>query len=134
MQIGSDDASLHASLPAVGAVVALADQDFAERCGVPAEGRPSTVVVKTHQRAGPEVLQVGLDDNVADEALLPSLGPDVDQADAVEAFAVGGLVVMAEQVVATANREDRGGVPNRARVCLLLGLSDVVTYHGVVAI
>src|SRR5437773_6079960 len=79
MQIGSDDASLHASLPAVGAVVALADQDFAERFGVPAEERPSTVVFKTHQRAGREVLQVGLDDNVADEALLPSLGPDVDQ-------------------------------------------------------
>src|SRR5437899_7213278 len=98
MQIGSDDASLHASLPAVGAVVALADQDFAERFGVPAEERPSTVVFKTHQRAGREVLQVGLDDNVADEALLPSLGPDVDQADAVEAFAFrvpGGGAVQA---------------------------------------
>jgi len=81
---------------------------------LPAEERPSTVVFKTHQRAGREVLQVGLHDNVADEALLPSLGPDVDQADAVEAFAVGGLVVVAEQLVATANREDLGAVPNRA--------------------
>jgi hypothetical protein len=52
------------------------------------------VVFESDQRAGHDVLDLGVDDDVADETLLARLGSYVDQADARESLALGGLIVV----------------------------------------
>jgi hypothetical protein len=71
------------------------------------------VVLEADQRAGRDVTDLGVDDDVADEALLAGLGSHVDKADARESLALGGLVVMTQQLVAAADCEHRCTCLNR---------------------
>jgi hypothetical protein len=52
------------------------------------------VVFESDQRAGRDVVDLGVDDDVADEALLAGLRSYIDKADAGESLALGGLVVV----------------------------------------
>jgi len=66
------------------------------------------VVFKTDQcrwREAFEAVGFYVDDHVADEALLAGFGFDVDETDAWKALALGGLIVVAEELVAAAHRE-----------------------------
>ena len=57
---------------------------------------------------------VGVDHHVADESSLAGFCPDVDEADAWEALALGGLVVMAEELIAAAHRQHDCAVFDRS--------------------
>ncbi len=75
------------------------------------------MVLKTDQCRWREAFKaVGdcVDDHVADEALLAGFGFDVDETDAWKALALGGLVVVAEKLVAATHREHRRARLHRA--------------------
>jgi len=65
------------------------------------------VVFETDQRAGRDVLELSINDDVADEALLAGFRSHVDEADTREPLAFGRLVVVAEELVTAADREHR---------------------------
>src|SRR3989475_5738845 len=113
MHVRADDAALNTSLLVVGPVVAVALQDFAEGLRVRAEERAAAVVLETDQRARCQAFDRAQDDDVADKALLPRLGPHVDQPDAVVSLTVRRLVVLTEQLVTTAHGEDLRAVRDR---------------------
>jgi len=66
------------------------------------------VVLETDERGRHEVDDVHVDDHVADEPALAGFGVHVDQADARKALALGGLVVVAQQLVAATHRQHDG--------------------------
>ena len=113
MHIRPDDATLHASFATISSVVAMALKHSAQRLRFRAEEGAAAVVLETDQRARAEALDLGLNDDVADEAPLPRLRPHIDEPDPVVALAVGGLVVVAEQLVAAADSQDLRSVSNR---------------------
>src|SRR5262249_32281336 len=107
MQVGADDAVLDRTLGVVGAVVAFALDDLAERFGCWPEECTAAVVLETDESCRFEAeVPERFHDNITDEPLAASLRGDVEQADAVVALAVGCLVVVPEQLVAAADGED----------------------------
>jgi hypothetical protein len=66
------------------------------------------VVFETDQRGGSQALDLRVDNDVSDEPFLAGLGFHVNEADAGETLALGGLIVVAEELVAAADREHRG--------------------------
>jgi hypothetical protein len=98
----------------IAAVVSEAHPDPTHRRGLGSEERLAAVVLETHQRRGVEIDQVGVDDDVADESLLTGFCLHVDQADAREALALRGLVVVAQELVAAAHREHHRACFDRA--------------------
>src|SRR5690348_8222644 len=135
VQVRADHAALHRALGPVRAVVAVAQQNLARRSRVGAEVGAAAVVLEPDERAGGEMQRLArLDDDVADEALLARLRGHVEQADAVEPLAVGRLVVVAEQLVAAADREHLGAVLDRRLQMLLLVLAQVVVDQRLFAV
>jgi len=92
------------------------------------------VVFETDERAGLDVIDLRVDHNVADEAFLAGFGFDVDEADAWETLALGRLVVVAQQLVAAANGEDRGARLHRHLKRWLLVLQQVFVHQGLLAV
>jgi len=110
VQVGADHPVLQASLGAVAAVVSKSEPHPAHRSRFRAEVRAAAVVLESNQRPGHEIRHfcVDVDDDIADEALLARFSADVDEPDAREALALGGLVVVAEQLVAAAYGQHDG--------------------------
>jgi len=92
------------------------------------------VVFETDEGGGCEVGHFGVDDDVANEAFLARFGFYVDQADAWEALALGGLVVVAEELVAAAHRKDLSAGLNRSLQGWLLVLEEVFVNEGLLAV
>src|SRR5438067_1065125 len=134
VQVGADDAVLDDALGAVAAVVASAVEDLAQRCGVAAEEGSAAVVLETDEGARLQSFDVRLDHDVSDEALLAGFCFDVDEADAVISLAVGGLVVVAEQLVAAADGEDLGAVLGCLLEVVALVLDEVVVDERLLAV
>jgi hypothetical protein len=66
------------------------------------------VVLETDKRHGDETVRlievdVGVDDDIADEPSLAGLSADINEADAREALGLCGLVVVAEELIAAAH-------------------------------
>jgi len=64
------------------------------------------VILEADQGCRFQVGHVGVDDDVANESFFAGLSANVDQSDAREALAIGGLVVVAEKLIAATHRED----------------------------
>jgi hypothetical protein len=92
------------------------------------------VVFKTDEGLGLEIDHLGVDDDVADEPLLARFGPDVDEADARKALALGRLVVVAEELVAAAHSEDLGAGLDRALQRWFFVLEEVFVHERLLAI
>jgi len=92
------------------------------------------VVFESDQRPGRDVLDLGVDDDVADEALLAGLSPYVDHADAGESLAFGGLVVVTKKLVAAADRKHRRTCVNRTLEWRLLVLEQVFVNESLLAV
>jgi len=92
------------------------------------------VVFETDERLGVERFDLGVDDDVADEALLAGLRAYVDHSDAGKFFALGGLVVVAEQLVAAAHREDHRPVVHRLLEWRLLELEQIFVDERLLAV
>ena len=108
VEVGAEEAACHRALGPILAVVAAALQDAPERLHPLAEEGAPAVVLEADQggRLQPQ-RRVRLHHHVADAADLARLGAHVEEADAREALALGGVVVVAEQLVATADGQDR---------------------------
>jgi hypothetical protein len=78
----------------VAAIVAEAEPDPAERSTIWTDEGTPAVVFESDQRAWRDVLDLDVDDDVADEALLAGLSSYVDQTDAGESLTLGSLVVV----------------------------------------
>jgi hypothetical protein len=96
VQVGADDATLHASLGGVAAIVSETQPHFADGRGLWPQKRAAAVILETDQRVWRQALDVGVDHHVADETLLARLGADVDKTDARKALAFCGPVVVAQ--------------------------------------
>jgi hypothetical protein len=81
-----------------------------------------------------EVVGFGVDDHVADEAFFSGFGFHVDHADAREALTLGGLVVVAQELVAAAYREHRRAGVHRPFKRWLLVLEEVFVHQGLLAV
>jgi len=92
------------------------------------------VVFETHQRGGCQALDLRIDNDVSDEALLAGLGFHVDEADAGEALSLGGLVVVAEELIAAADGEHGGARLHRALEWRLLVLEKVLVHQCLLAV
>jgi hypothetical protein len=114
MEVGAQDSALQVAFGGVGAVVAKAHPDPAEGGSIRSEKSSPAVVFETDQRRRRQALDLRVDNDVADEALLARLGFHVDQTDAGEPLTLGGLVVVAEKLIAAADGEDRGARLHRA--------------------
>src|SRR5579864_1643238 len=126
MQVRAEHAALHDTFVAVVAVVAVPHHDPAERLRLRSQEGAAAVVLETDERARLELRDLRFDDDVADESLLARFGPDVDEADAREPLALGGLVVMAQQLVAAADGEHLRAVLHRLLQGRLLELEQVL--------
>src|ERR1700737_5613805 len=109
----------------VVAVVAVPDDDPAQRSCLGSEERAAAVVFETDKATGLELGDVGLDDHVADEALVPRFGFHVDEADARIAFSVRRLVIVAEKLISAAHREYLRSLCHRTLERRLLELEQV---------
>ena len=80
------------------------------------------MVLEANQRRGFKSQAAGLDDDVADVAAGPRHRMQVDQPQPGQLFALGGHVVLAQQLVAAADRQYHGaavdGAPNRVHLVL----------------
>jgi len=92
------------------------------------------VVFKTDERLRLERFDVGVDDDIADESLLARLGGHVDHADARKFFALAGLVVVAQQLVAAAHCEHYRAVAHRLLEGRLLELEQVFVDERLLAV
>src|SRR5688572_26938624 len=93
---------------AVFGVVAVAAQDTPERFGAGAEEGASAVVFEADERGASAGGGVPMEDDVADAAGHGGAGVDgveVEEAEAGQAIAGGGLVVVAKELVAAADDE-----------------------------
>src|SRR5438477_604325 len=135
MQVGAGDVALHRAFGPIRAVVAVADHDLAERPGLRSEEGAAAVVLETDEARRGECVDLGPDDDVADEALLARLRCDVDHADAIEFLAVRRLVVVAEELVAAAHREHlRAILFDGSLQRLVFELPEVVVDEGLLAV
>ena len=99
-----------------------------------ARGRCGRCGLETDQRFWGEGFDFRVHDDIADEALLPRLGPDVDHADTWESLALAGLVVVAEELVAAAHREHAGAAVHCFLEWWLLELEEVFVDERLLAI
>src|SRR5712692_8238427 len=134
VEVRAEDGSLEAAFGVILAVVAEAHAHVAERPGFRAKVRAAAVILKADQGLWVEVGQVGVDDHVADEPAFAGLGAHVDEADAGEPVAVGGLVVVAEKLVAATHGEHAGAAFYRALERGLFGLEEILVYERLLAI
>src|ERR1700687_4121064 len=134
VKVGAEDASLDAAFGVVLTVVAKAHAHTSEGLGLGPEISAAAMVLEADEGRRLEVGQVGIHDHVADEAPLAGLGAHVDEADAREPLAIGGLVVVAEQLIAATNSEHARAVGHRAREWSLLVLEEVVVHERLLAI
>jgi hypothetical protein len=134
VQVCAEHGALQAAFGFIASVVAEAESCFAERPCFGSEEGAAAVVFETDKRFGRERFDFRVDDHVADEALFPRLRADVDHADAWESFAVGGLVVVAEQLVAATYSEDGGAAVHRSFQRRLLELEQVLVDERLLAV
>jgi hypothetical protein len=92
------------------------------------------VVFEADQRRGLEVDHVGVDHDIADESFLAGLRSHVNEADAGEALAVRGLVVVAQELIAAADREHDRARPDRSFQRWLLVLDQVFIDEGLLPV
>ena len=107
MQVGADDLPLQRSFGAVLAIVPGADDDLREGLRRRSEVCLSRVILEADERTFP------IGEDVADEARLPRDGMDVKQAEPLELRPFEGAIEMAEELVAAADRQDRGTAIDR---------------------
>src|SRR5216683_3932028 len=134
VQVRPQDSTLQATFGVVLAVVAEAHAHVPQGFGLRPEERTAAVVLETDQGRGRDVGEIGVDDDIADESALASLGADVDQADAGESLAVAGLVVVAEELVAAADGEDPCAGGDRTLEGRLLMLDEVFVHERLLAV
>ena len=87
------------------------------------------MVFETDQRCGRQALDLRVDNHVSNEAFLARLGFHVDKADAGEALALGGLVVVAEELVSAADGKHRRASVHRALERRLFVLEEVFVHQ-----
>jgi hypothetical protein len=92
------------------------------------------VVFETDQRVGREIDDIGVDHDISDETALAGIGGDVDEADARESFALGGHVVVAKELIATAHCQHDGAIRDRALERRLLVLDEVFVDQRLLAV
>ena len=92
------------------------------------------MVFETDQCAGRDVLDLYIDDDVADEPFLAGFRSDVDEPDAGEALALGRLVVVAEELVAPADGEHSCTCLDRSFQWRLLVLEQVFVHERLLAV
>src|SRR5712691_4592961 len=113
VQVGAEDVARGHPLEAVFAVVARAPQNPAERPEAGAKIGLAAVVFEAHQgrRGQPQV--AGLDHDVADVAARSRYGVQVDQPQSRQFLAVGGHVVLTQELVPSADRQHHGPAVDR---------------------
>src|SRR6266851_5700849 len=114
VEVRAEDGSLQAAFGVILAVVAAAHAHAAERPGFRPQVRATAVILEADEGLWVKVGHVGVDNHVADESALAGLGANVDEADAGEALAVGGQVVVAEELVAATHGQHAGAACYRA--------------------
>src|SRR5260370_11183179 len=134
VEVRAEDGPLEAAFGVILAVVAEAHAHAAERPSFRPQVRTPAVILEADQGLWVETGQVGVDDHVADESALAGFGAHVDEADAGEPLAVGGLVVVAKELVAATHGEHAGAACHRALECGLLGLDEVFVHERLLAI
>jgi len=92
------------------------------------------VILEADQGCRVQVGQVCVDDNVADESFLAGFSANVDEADAGEALALCGLVVVAEELVAAADRQYLRTCVRRSLERRLLVLQEVFIDEGLFSV
>ena len=108
MEIRADDAARPASFVAALAVVAVARHDAAERLGAGIEPSPARVVLEAGERVPHARLELALEEHVSDHSRVARHGLEREEADARHVLAVEAAVAAPEQLVAAADREERG--------------------------
>src|SRR5216684_2343212 len=134
VEVRAEDGSLQAAFGVILTVVAEAHAHVAERPGFRPQVRATAVILEADEGLWVEVGHVGVDDHIANESALAGLGANVDEADAGEALAVGGQVVVAEELVAATHGQHAGAACYRALERGLLGLDEVFVYQRLLAI
>src|SRR5260370_40887939 len=134
VEVRAEDGSLEAAFGLTLAVVAEAHPHAAQRPSFRPQVRAPAVILEADQGLWVEVGQVGVDYHVADESALAGLGAHVDEADAGEPLAVGGLGVVAKELGAATHGEHAGAACDRALECGLLGLDEVFVHERLLAI
>ncbi len=92
------------------------------------------MVLEADERARRDALDLGVDDDIADEALLAGFGSDVDHADAREPLALGGLVVVTEKLISAADGKHRRTRIDRALEGGLFVLDEVFVHERLLAV
>ena len=126
VQVGAEDVARGHAFGAILPVVAGAGHDAAQRRQLRAEKRASAVVLEADQGARLQAQPADVHDHVADAAPGTGLGVQVEQPEAGEPLALGRLVVVPEQLVSAADRQQGGAARQRARQGLRLELQEVV--------
>src|SRR5712692_1456582 len=134
VEVRAEDGSLQAAFGVILTVVAEAHAHAAERPGFRPQVRATAVILEADEGLWVEVGHVGVDDHIADESALAGLGANVDEADAGEALAVGGLVVVAQELVAATHGQHAGAACYRALERGLLGPDELFVYQRLLAI
>ena len=117
MQVRADDALVDETLKAIVAVVAGAHDDGrSERRGIGVQKRAAAVVLESHKGLG---RQVGLDGDVADQAVGAAYGLGGNDAQALDAI-LTHIVRTAEQLIAAADSEQRAAILNIGRDLVFL--------------
>src|SRR5439155_5418032 len=125
--------AIHGAFGAVLAIVPEALDDPAERAAARAEIGLAGVVLEAHQ-GPPGRVPIARQDDVPDAAPAPGHGPCIEQADPGQFFPAAGPEVLAEQLVAAADREQRGTRLHRPLDRFGLALDQVIGNHGLLAI
>ena len=110
MQVRPDRAADADALVARLAVVPEAGDDAPERLRARIEPRPAGVVLEAGDRPSLTRDELALEQDVADHPLLAGEGLVREEADARHRVAVAAQVAAPEQLVAAADREQRGAV------------------------
>ena len=92
------------------------------------------MVFETDQRGGSQTLDLRVDNDVSDEAFLAGLGFHINEADAGEALALGGLVVVAKELIAAADGEHRSACLHSTLERRLFVLEKVLVHKRLLAI
>src|SRR6266550_3667116 len=102
-----------AALPAALAVVAEPGNDAAEWLCFRIQACPSRVILEARKRAADTGLELALEQNVADHAPVAGDRVEGEEADPGQVSTVKVAVGAAEELVATADREQCGAARNR---------------------
>src|SRR5256885_5601402 len=108
VEIAADHFALHRALGLVLAVVAVPGDDRSERLGARPEVRPSGMVLESDERSVRRVHQ-----QIPDEAFPASAGRDVENPESWDRRADLRNIFVPQELVAAADREDRGAAVDR---------------------